>query len=250
MAENGDSTENRLTIEQLAAESGMTVRNIRSHRARGLLPAPEVHDRVGYYGPEHLTRLKLIQDLQADGFNLRGIERLLDTAPATQQFLNFKRKLSAPMLDEEPRVFTNEELVERFGAADSPDALKKAIEIGALTEIGDDRYEARSPSLLDAAEAVVEQGIPIDHAIAVIAKVRDASKDVARAFTKLFLNDVWKPFEEEGYPEERWPEIVESLERLRPVSSQALIATYQMAMSDETDRAFGKELERLSKSKR
>ena len=39
-----------LTIEQLAAETGMTVRNIRAHQARGLLDPPEVRLRVGYYG--------------------------------------------------------------------------------------------------------------------------------------------------------------------------------------------------------
>ena len=44
---------NQLTIEQLAAESGMSVRNIRAHQARGLLAPPEVRMRVGYYGPEH-----------------------------------------------------------------------------------------------------------------------------------------------------------------------------------------------------
>jgi MerR HTH family regulatory protein len=32
---------NQLTIEQLAAESGMSVRNIRAHQARGLLDPPE-----------------------------------------------------------------------------------------------------------------------------------------------------------------------------------------------------------------
>ena len=32
----------RLTIEELAHESGMTVRNIRNHQSRGLLPPPEV----------------------------------------------------------------------------------------------------------------------------------------------------------------------------------------------------------------
>ena len=41
---------NTLTVEQLAAESGMSVRNIRAHQARGLLPPPEVRQRVGYYG--------------------------------------------------------------------------------------------------------------------------------------------------------------------------------------------------------
>src|SRR5437764_10640695 len=67
-----------LTIEQLASESGMSVRNIRSHQSRGLLPPPEVRARVGYYGAEHVARLALIADLQADGFNLAAIERLVN----------------------------------------------------------------------------------------------------------------------------------------------------------------------------
>ena len=46
---------NVLTIEQLAAASGMSVRNIRSHQARGLLAPPEVRLRVGYYGLEHVA---------------------------------------------------------------------------------------------------------------------------------------------------------------------------------------------------
>ena len=67
--------EGGLTIEQLAAEVGMSVRNIRNHQSRGLLPAPEVRARVGYYDAEHVARLRLILDLQADGFNLAAIER-------------------------------------------------------------------------------------------------------------------------------------------------------------------------------
>src|ERR1700684_2110461 len=65
-----------LTVEQLAAEVGMSVRNIRNHHTRGLLPPPEVRARVGYYSAEHVARLRLILDLQADGFNLTAIERL------------------------------------------------------------------------------------------------------------------------------------------------------------------------------
>src|SRR4051795_6965902 len=147
--------ENDLTIEQLAAKSGMTVRNIRSHRARGLLPAPEVRERVGYYGSHHLTRLRMIQELQAEGFNLKGIERLLEQSPGpAEQFLSFKRALGASFETEEPQTFTSEELTDRFGGEDG-EALKRAIESGALVPIGDDRFEARVPSLLDAAEGVL-----------------------------------------------------------------------------------------------
>src|SRR6187551_1943010 len=102
----GNDPVNDLTIEQLAATSGMTVRNIRSHRARGLLPAPEVRDRVGYYGPEHLTRLRMISELQGEGFNLKGIERLLEHSPGpAEQFLSFKRTIGASFETEEPQAF-------------------------------------------------------------------------------------------------------------------------------------------------
>jgi DNA-binding transcriptional MerR regulator len=242
--------ENELTIEQLSAEAGMTVRNIRSHRARGLLPAPEVRDRVGYYGPEHLTRLRLIQELQSEGFNLKGIERLLAETPGpAEQFLSFKRSLGASFETEEPQDFTREELAERFPSEDPEETLKRAVDAGMLVPVGNGRYEARTPSLLDAAEGVIQQGVPLGHAVAVIAKVQDRCKSVAREFVKLFMEDVWKPFEEEGYPEERWPEVRTSIEQLRPLSAQALMATYQMTMSDEVDNAFGKQLERLSKGK-
>jgi DNA-binding transcriptional MerR regulator len=227
----------------------MTVRNIRSHRARGLLPPPEVRDRIGYYGPEHVTRLRLIQELQAEGFNLKGIERLVEQSPGpAEQFISFKRALGASFETEEPQAFTAAELAERFGE-NPEEALKQAIASGALTPIGDDRYEARVPSLLDAAEGVLDQGVPLDHALAVLAKVQDRCRSVAREFVRLFLEDVWKPFEQAGYPEERWPEVRASLDQLRPLSAQALMGIYQLTMSDEVDRAFGKQLERLSKGK-
>jgi DNA-binding transcriptional MerR regulator len=244
------AAENRLTIEELSAETGMTVRNIRSHRARGLLPPPEVRDRVGYYGPDHISRLRMIQELQSEGFNLKGIERLLEQSPGpAEQFLSFKRALGASFETEEPQAFSREELAERFGDDDG-EALKLGIDSGALVPIGDDRYEARVPSLLDAAEGVVKQGVPLNHALAVLSKVQDRCRSVAREFVRLFLEDVWKPFEEAGYPEERWPEVRASLDKLRPLSAQALMGIYQITMSDEVDAAFGKQLERLSKSKK
>jgi DNA-binding transcriptional MerR regulator len=239
-----------LTIEELSAETGMTVRNIRSHRARGLLPPPEVRDRVGYYGPDHVARLRMIQELQSEGFNLKGIERLLKQSPGpAEQFLSFKRALGASFETEEPQTFSRDELIERFGGEDA-DALKQAIDSGALVPIGEDRFEAPVPSLLEAAEGVIAQGVPLDHALAVLSKVQDRCKSVAREFVRLFLEDVWKPFEEAGYPEERWPEVRAALDQLRPLSAQALMGIYQMTMADEVDQAFGKQFERLTKGKK
>lgn len=240
--------ENDLTIEELAAQTGMTVRNIRSHRARGLLPAPEVRDRVGFYGPEHLARLRTIQELQADGFNLKGIERLLNQNDgAAEQFLSFRRSLDG-FDGEQPRTFTKEELTERFGE-EIDEALKRAVSVGALVPVEEDRYEAPYPSLLDAAEGVVATGVSLDHALVVIEKARSRSKSIAHEFVRLFLEDVWKPFEAEGYPEEQWPRVREALDRLRPLSLQVLAALHRMTLSDEVERALGKQLERMANRK-
>jgi hypothetical protein len=73
---------------------------------------------------------------------------------------------------------------------------------------------------------------------------------VAEAFTELFLKSIWQPFEDEGRPKERWPEVLEAIERLRPIASQALVAAFQMTMSAHVEQAFGKELDRMSGGKR
>src|SRR6186997_699527 len=87
-----DVTQHEMTIDELARETGMTVRNIRAHQSRGLLPPPEVRARTGYYGPEHVARLRLIQDMQAGGFNLKAIERIVEASDgASEQVLDFRQ---------------------------------------------------------------------------------------------------------------------------------------------------------------
>ena len=47
-----------LTIDELAARAGTTVRTVRFYSTKGLLPPPVIGARrVGHYGPEHLSRL-------------------------------------------------------------------------------------------------------------------------------------------------------------------------------------------------
>src|SRR6186997_3521983 len=99
-----------LTVEQLAYETGMSVRNIRNHQSRGLLPPPEVRARTGYYGPEHVARLRLIQEMQAEGFNLRAIARLIGRHGAdADRLVGLRQAATAPIATEAPEVLTREE---------------------------------------------------------------------------------------------------------------------------------------------
>src|SRR4051794_29540972 len=196
-----------LTVEQLAYETGMSVRNIRNHQSRGLLPPPEVRARTGYYGPEHVARLRLIQEMQAEGFKLSAISRLIgEHGTDADRFVGLRQAVTAPIDGESPEVLTREELVERFGVDDDR-LLSRAEKLGFLVALPDERYEAPSPALLGAAEEVLGMGISLPAALAAIEKLARNSQFGARTFVSLFVDELWKPFDESGRPEEGWAEI-------------------------------------------
>jgi DNA-binding transcriptional MerR regulator len=236
-----------MTIEQLAAETGMTVRNIRAHQARGLLDPPEVRLRVGYYGPDHVAQLRLIQDLQSDGFNLAGIKRLLDDDQSTaERVARFRQALSKTA--ETPQILTVAELGRRFrvGAEEATAVLARAERLGVLVSAGEGRYEVPSPSLLAVAEQVVARGVSLNEALTVFKQVELHCDAVSAAFVTLFMREVWEPFQAAGMPTERWAEIDATIERLRPLATEALVAIFGQRMSAQIDAAFGQLTQRLA----
>jgi DNA-binding transcriptional MerR regulator len=239
-----------LTIEQLAGEVGMSVRNIRNHQSRGLLPAPEVRARVGYYGPDHVARLRLIIDLQADGFNLAAIERLLSGSDGlAERLLGLRKAVTAPFEAESPELITTEELLKRFGDVDPKDA-ERIRKLRLLVVLGDGRFEVPSPALLQAAEEVLGLGISLHAALSLVERVSRDCESISRAFTKLFLKEVWEPFEQAGQPDEDWDEIISAVNSLRPLASEALLALFKQRMTTQLEDAFGKVLEHQAKRAR
>lgn len=233
-------TEPALTIDELARETGMTVRNIRAHQSRGLLPPPDVRARTGYYGPEHVARVKLIQEMQADGFNLASIQRLLEGASgAVEEALGFKRAALAPFVEEEPEFATLEELDARLGGAVDQRSLRQAEKLGLVRPLGDGRYEIPSPTLLRAGEELIDLGVPLRHALAVAERINRHSRAIAEAFVRLFVQDVVGPLDKRGSAEpEEWERVREAVERLRPLATEALVAGFQQTMTRAVERSF------------
>jgi DNA-binding transcriptional MerR regulator len=223
----------------------MTARNIRAHQTRGLLPAPQLDGRTGYYDDEHISRLELIKDMQAAGFNLGAIKRLLDAAPVGtgEEVLRFERALMAPWATEEPQVLDISELESMLGGEVSPQTIGRAVELGVIAELGGGRYEAPSPGLLRAGAEVVSLGIPVERVIDVFEQLMEHSQGVANVFVELFLNDVWRPFESAGSPEEEWPRIRRALEQLRPLASEVLLGAFHRTMARTVEEAFGQRLQ-------
>lgn len=240
-----EQAEQELTIDELARRSGVTVRNIRAHQSRGLLPPPVVRARTGYYGPDHVARLELILKMQAEGFNLKAIERLLDQADgAGREVLGFTRSVLSPFADEEPELVGRAELQRRLGTED-PAVLRRAEELRLVVAVDADRYEVPSPALLRAGEEVLGLGVPIAHALAVLEQIVRSSQSVADAFIGLFRDDVLAQIEPRDDPE-AWVRASAAVERLRPLASDALLATFHQVMTQAVEQALGDELVKRS----
>jgi DNA-binding transcriptional MerR regulator len=238
----------KLTIDALAQRTGMTVRNIRAHQSRGLLPPPEIEGRTGYYGPDHVARVELIAEMQADGFNLAAIKRLLEDRPGSDtEMLGFKRALMAPWEDEEHEFITAEDLAKRLELDPenpNPKRLERALKMGFLVDLGEGRFEVPSPTLFRAAEQLRALGIEADTALDVLDEIERGSRSIARAFVKLFVEEVWRPFAASGESDNEWPDVRNAIERLRPLATDAVMAVFRRTMTEAVEQRFGEELER------
>jgi DNA-binding transcriptional MerR regulator len=243
-----DQATDELTIDQLAQRTGMTVRNIRAHQSRGLLPPPEVRGRTGYYGADHLARIGLIKELQADGFNLEAIRKLLDNAGGSSaEVLRFTREVRDAFDEETPEIVSLDELAERWGELGDAALFERAVKLGVLARLGGDRYEERSPRLARAGRELAELGIPPERAAQTLEKLHRHADGVARAYVELFLETVWKPFQQAGRPPEQWPQVQEALARLRPLAAESLVAMFGLRMTERVEEAVGREIERVGK---
>ena len=215
-----------LTIDELARRTGMTVRNIRAHQSRGLLPPPEIRGRTGYYGAEHVARLELIKELQADGLQPRGDQAPARDAPAAPSERGARlhaRAAGAVRGRGAARSSTPASCAERWGDRRDPTLLASARASSGLLRA------ARRRALRGArARGSARAGDEL-RALGVAARARRSTwpsrlrrhAEASRAPScELFLEEVWKPFEEAGRPEERWPEVREALERLRPLAAE------------------------------
>lgn len=89
------------TLEELATETGIESRTIRSYIEKGLLPSAQSRGRAATYLPDHLVRLRVIKMLRRAWPNLSLADiriRLQQLTPENIQALSEGRIAAAPAL--------------------------------------------------------------------------------------------------------------------------------------------------------
>ena len=248
MTAQPDSTP-QLTIDQLAAAVNMTVRNVRAYAGRGLIPAPRLVGRTGYYGPEHVSRLMLIRDLLDRGYTLAAVENVLErhTTATAGHALDLLHTLEDPLgQTEETEEMSVEALLRLADVEHETEFLDQLVDLGLVERVDETRVRLMRPRVVRAGAKAMALGFDRGSVLALFPLLEDQLRVIAQRFVDEFRGQVWKPFAEAGMPEDRWPAMLDSIRTLLPVASQAVLAVFRDELNKVIEEALGEELGRLA----
>ncbi|WP_369173990.1 MerR family transcriptional regulator [Streptomyces sp. R28] len=226
-----------LTIDELAARAGMTVRTVRFYGTKGLLPPPVIGPRrVGHYGREHLARLALIEELQQQGMTLAAIERYLQQLPPDlgAHDLAIHRAVVASWAPEAVATVTRAELERRAGQALGDDDVERLAAMGVVEaggREGDGSGDYRVDlGLLRLGVGLLDVPLSQEAILAARKVLIEHSRAAAHELSQLFRGEV----------SQRAAQDVKSLSAsMQPVVVQALLTTFQRSLREELTQWLG-----------
>ncbi|MFF5012782.1 MerR family transcriptional regulator [Streptomyces sp. NPDC001165] len=224
-----EAEEPTLTIDELAARAGVTVRTVRFYSSKGLLPPPVIGPRrVGHYGAGHVARLALIEELQRQGMTLAAIERYLGQLPPdlTPHDLAIHRAVVASWAPDLVETVSRRELERRAGR---PLAAEDIERLAAMSVVapgdGEDGETFRVDSgLLRLGVQLMDVPLSQDAILAARKVLIEHSRAAAHELAQLFRGEV----------AERDARDVKSLSaHMHPLVVQALLTTFQRSLREE-----------------
>ncbi|MFI9403304.1 MerR family transcriptional regulator [Nocardia sp. NPDC052316] len=190
--------EAELTISDLAERSGMTVRTLRDYNERGLLPPPKMKGRTGFYGPEHLDRIRIVERLVERGITLNGVRGLLEAWDRGQDLADVLGVATAagppPPPDAPPdgRIAAAD-LADRFATV--ADGLARSVSAGLYEPVDSGTYRVAEPALVEIFEQLLDAGLSTERALDEVEQLRLDCDHIARQFTDIFVRTAVRQFQ-------------------------------------------------------
>jgi DNA-binding transcriptional MerR regulator len=220
-----DTGEPTLTIDELAARAGTTVRTVRFYGTKGLLPPPVIGARrVGHYGQEHLARLALIEELQHQGMTLAAIERYVGQLPPdlSAHDLAIHRAVVASWAPDGTETLDRRELERRAGRTLTEEDMDRLV---AMDVVGRDSAAYRVDSgLLRLGVRLLDVPLSQEAILAARNVLIEHSRSAAHELSQLLRAEV----------SQRAAQDVRSLSaHMQPLVVQALLTAFQRSLREE-----------------
>jgi DNA-binding transcriptional MerR regulator len=226
-----------LTVDELAAATGMTVRTTRYYAGLGLLPAPERRGRMAYYGPAHRARLELIRSLQDHGFTLAAIEKYLKRLPAdaSVEDLAVQRAMLTSWTTGRRERLTRRQLDVRAGRRLSDPELEVVEKMQGLARVGD-RFEVLP--LFDLAVKTLELDIPAESVVEAGEAITRHMDALADELTAILRDKILAPYRETAHSEADKARFEQTMSRLRRLTLEAVVTGFQRAANQVISRSL------------
>lgn len=166
--------EKTYTLDELAKAVGMTARNVRAYRTRGLLPPPERAGRRAVYTDMHLHRLLAVRSTLAQGVPLNMIVKWLSNG--RERDLGRANSGPPPRGVRRGRKPMDPDLTQRLVDADAH-AIGTLVELGVITH--DDAFLLFSPDLLATILELNAARFPLPRLLQLCVVVAQAGADIA-----------------------------------------------------------------------
>lgn len=220
-----------LTVDEVASQTGLTVRTVRYYQSQGLLPAPDRVGREARYGEAHLERLRLITRLQDQGLRLTAIAELVRQGDAAADWLGLTETLTTPWSDDRPALWSEDELSTRLTSTTSvsPDDLVRTGVVERRSDTNPVVYLVPSPGMFEIALQLSNLGLDLDVSARLRTLLQDRLRLLATDLVATFTDEVSLTLLADAGP----ADLVRLLEQLRPLTRRSV----DLLFASEMERA-------------
>ncbi len=253
------TAEGEWTVEQLSADTGVSVRNIRAYQTAGLLPPPRLRGRLGLYDEQHVAKLGLIRDLRQQGFKLDTIKGLLAQAPgdAWGEYALMGQLFSKTFFTvERPQRKAIKDMAGHWGAKATEAQRARLTANGLYQQLDDEHVLMLSPALERIGIQLAELQVPLDLVLDLQDTLVAHASAIAQAYVEqLFLKEALRLTPPSpastastatgdndaapGLPSSAaW--LREVFERLRPLAIGSVSAAFPVILQQEFEKALAR----------
>lgn len=282
MSETPPRVAAHLTVDELAAATGVTVRNIRAYQTSNLLEPPVLQGRLALYGRRHQARLELIRELRALGFGLDAIGDMLAQVPqsAASPYALLAQMFSRGFFQvEQPALKSLTDLTAHWSETATPEQIERMVRNGLYRPVPPDEvprdealaddatpqapvFEVLSPSLWAIGQQMAELNIPLPTVLDMQEKLIEHTRALARAYVDQFViamvrevlkaqklppHDATSGEEEPPLSPQLLRTIHRVIERLRPIAIGSVSAAFPVVLQQEFDRDVVHQIQALVK---
>ena len=222
-------------LDELAREADVASTTVRLYQTKGLLAAPRLEGRTGWYDDSHLSRLRLIARLQNEGYALAGIANLLEQwerGLSLDAIIGVEAELDALVGDVHAIVLDPVELLGRFPEGSmTPELMVRAAALGLVQPTDDGKVRVTDQRFLDTGAALAHLGISIAVILDEWEALLEHTNDIAARFIDLFEThlapDDWQTTLDTG----RARVLAQTLAKLQATARQVLAAALDASVA-------------------